>query len=115
MKIAIKELAAQTLLGVYPEERLAPREVTLNIAIEYDAAKAARTDDVKYALDYAIIEERVVNSLAMQSFQLLEALAEHVAKLVLEFPAAKTVTVEIDKAGALVHAKSVSVTHTLSK
>ena len=115
MKITIKDLKANTLLGVYPQERLALREVVLNLCIEYDAAQAARTDQMQYALDYAAIEQAVVTSLPQQTFALLEALAEHVAQLVLKFDAVKHVTVEIDKAGALLHARSVSITHTASR
>ena len=115
MKITLKELKAQTLLGVYPQERLALREVVLNITIDYDGTPAARSDRVADALDYAAIEQAIVSSLPAQKFELLEALAEHVAQLVLAFPAARSVTVEIDKPGALAHARSVSITHMVSK
>lgn len=115
MKITIKELKAKTLLGVYPEERGALREVVLNISVEYDASKAAASDHMEDALDYAAIEQAVVGSLPKQNFHLLEALAEHVVQLVLAFEPVQRVTVEIDKPGALVHARSVSITHTASR
>lgn len=115
MIITLKELKARTLLGVYPQERQGLREVVLNITVEYDAAKAANTDHMDDALDYAAIEQAVVESLPRQNFHLLEALAEHVAQLVLAFPAVQKVSVEIDKEGALVHARSVSITHTVSR
>ena len=115
MKITIKDLEVQTLLGVYPEERLAPRSVLLNIIIEYDGSRAAKSDNMDDALDYAAIEQAIVSSVPQQTFALLEALAEHVAQLVLSLPASRSVTVEIDKPGALAHARSVSLTHTASK
>lgn len=115
MIITIKDLVAFTLLGVYPEERHALRKVILNIAITYDASRAMETDDMKYALDYAAIESLVVSSLRGQTFALIEALVDHVAKLIMAFPAVDAVTVEIDKPGALQHAQSVSLTHTVTR
>ena len=115
MRITLKDIRAQTLLGVYPQEREALRDVLLTVSVEYDASQAAATDEMEKALDYAAIEAAIVGSLPRQTFALLEALAENVAQLVLAFPAARQVTVEIDKPGALAHARSVSVTHTVSR
>jgi D-erythro-7,8-dihydroneopterin triphosphate epimerase len=112
--IRIKNLRAKTLIGVYPEERNAQRELTLNLTIDYDHSAAVASDSVHDVPDYAVIEQAVVNVLSKQTFQLLEPLADHVAKLVLTFKYVKSVTVEIDKDKVLEYADSVSVTHTLS-
>jgi FolB domain-containing protein len=111
--IKIKNLRAKTLIGVYPEERKAQRELVLNLTIDYDHSAAVASDNVADVPDYAVIEQTVVASLSKQTFELLEPLAEHVAKLVLTFAHVKSVTVEIDKDGTLKYADSVSVTHTL--
>lgn len=115
MIIKIKNLEAYTLLGVYPEERGGLRKVLLNLTVVYDASRAMHSDDVADALDYAELETRIVTSLAAQTFALIEALAHHVAQLVMAYPAVHEVTVEIDKPGALQHAPSVSITHTVSR
>lgn len=113
MKIHIKQLRAWTILGAYAHERNKPREVVINLSIDYDHSAAIESDKLADALDYALIEETIVDSLSKQRFTLLETLAEHVAQLVLGFVQAREVTVEIDKPGALKHAQSVAVSHTV--
>lgn len=113
MIIRIKNLRAQTVLGVYPEEQVSPRTVVLNITIEYDHRHAVASDQLQDTVDYGLIEQHIVESLYAHRYGLLETLAEHVAQLVMGFAGVREVTVEIDKPGALKHADSVSVIHTL--
>ncbi len=115
MIIRIKNLRAETLLGAYKEERLARRVVILNVQIAYDAQMAVASDRLQDTLDYADIEQRIVDSLATQKFVLLESLAEHVARLLMRDPKVQSATVEIDKPGALKNADSVAIIHTLSR
>lgn len=115
MIIRIKNLRAKTLLGIFPEERTALRDVTLNLLIEYDHEASLVSDNVADVPDYGIIEQTIVDSLPMQTFYLLEPLAEHVAQLAMSFPNVTTVTVEIEKPGALKHADMVSVLHTVTR
>ncbi len=115
MIIRIKNLRAQTLLGAYADERQARRTVILNLEIDYDHARALASDALADALDYAKIEQAVIDSLAAQKFVLLESLAAHVAKLIMGFAQVREVAVEIDKPGALKHADSVSVAHRMKR
>ena len=115
MIIKLKNLKCKTMLGIHPEERVKPRIVILNLLIEYDHAKAASSDKIADAVDYFTLEKTIVESLAKQTFALLETLAEHVAQLVMTFPSVQQVTVEIDKPGALLHSESVSVVHTVKR
>lgn len=115
MIIRIKNLRAKTVLGVYPEEQDILRPVLINVSVEYDHSQAIKTDHLRDTIDYGLIERHIVESLAQQKFALLETLAEHVAQLAMGFAGAREVTVEIDKPGALKHADSVSVVHTLAR
>ena len=115
MKINIKNLKAQTLLGVYEEERKALREVILNLTIDYDHTQAVASDDVQDTIDYAIIEQTIVDGLARQKFALLESLAAYVTKQVMGFAGVREVQVEIDKPGALNYAECVSIIHSERK
>ncbi|MFW0777231.1 MAG: dihydroneopterin aldolase [Rickettsiales bacterium] len=115
MKINIKNLKAKTLLGVYEEERKAQREVTLNLTIDFDHKQAVASDDVKDTIDYAVIEQTIVDGLSRQKFALLESLAAYVTKQVMGFAGVREVTVAIDKPGALKHADSVAIIHSESQ
>lgn len=108
MIIRIKGLKAQTVIGIYPEERQAPRPLVLHIGIEYADVTSDRIEDVP---DYAVIEQKIVESLRAQQFNLLETLADHVARLVLGDARVREVTVEIEKPGVMRHADMVSVVH----
>lgn len=114
MMIRIKQLRAETILGVYAEERHALRTVIMNLDIIIDHSHAVISDQLQDTIDYAIIEQTIVDSLKEQCFHLIETLAKHVAELVMGFAGVKSVTVEIDKPGALKYASSVSVVHTIT-
>lgn len=115
MKIRIKNLRGETIVGVYAHERKNPRPVILQIEIEFDHRTSAKSDQLSDTIDYALIEEHVLKALAEQKFMLLEALAEHLAKLVMGFAGVQSVMIEIDKPGALRQAESVSVVHRMTR
>lgn len=113
MRMQIKELKVETLLGVYEEERKEKRKVTIDLDIIYDAV--IKEDKLSETLDYAAIEKSIIESLAKQKFQLLESLAEHIAYLVLKEPRVQSVDVQLGKPGALKHAQTVIVEYKLKR
>jgi len=97
------------VLGVNPHERVTPQPVRISFAMETDTRRAAGSDDIRDALDYARAAEQVAALTRTGKFQLAETLAERVAELLLaEFPCSR-VRVEIDKPEALTDAASVGV------
>ncbi|MDX2112382.1 MAG: dihydroneopterin aldolase [Alphaproteobacteria bacterium] len=115
MKIRIKNLKGETIIGVYAHERMKSRPVVINIELEFDHRASAQSDSLSDTVDYALIEDHVLKALAEQQFMLLEALADHIARLVMGFAGVQSVVVEIDKPGALKQAESVSVVHRLTR
>lgn len=111
MKLHIKNLKADTIIGVYPEERKDKRQVQFDLEIVYDAV--VKKDNLDETLDYDEIEKKILTSLAKQKFQLIESLAEHVAHLVLGMDKVQEVTVRLTKAGALKNADAVIVEYYL--
>lgn len=112
MKITLKNIKADTLLGVYDWEKEEKREVILTLALEVNAPDAARTDNIADTLDYDAVEYAVMHYLEGSEADLLETLAEGVLDQLEAFDMIVEATVEIDKPGALKHAQSVSVTQT---
>ncbi|MBY0406367.1 MAG: dihydroneopterin aldolase [Rickettsiales bacterium] len=114
--LRIKDLHAATILGVYDWEKQAPRKVILNIEMDVAATDAAQTDDLKDAVDYAVVETRVLQLLDKNSWQLLEKLVVEVGNLILSLDSRITrVYVEVDKPGALRESRSVSVSAELCR
>ncbi len=115
MIVRIRNLKVETLIGAYPAERKAKREVILNLAIDYDPSLAIASDKLEDALDYDAIVKAINTSLPKQTFHLMEALASHVAHLVLAQERVREVTVSVDKPGAVTTAESVAVEYRLKK
>lgn len=107
-KIILKGVKVQTLIGWHAWERNALRPIVLDLIIGIPKL-ACHSDNLADTIDY----EKVVNdlraSLAVQHFLLLEALAEHVAHLVLEEFGAPWVKVTVVKPSILTDVACVSV------
>ncbi len=107
-KLTIKGLRGRCILGISEEERRAPQEVEVTIALSVDLHLPARTDRFADTVDYRAIKQRVLEAIETSQFRLVEALAQAIADLCLEYPLVKEVTVEVDKPSALRFARSVS-------
>jgi len=81
----------------------------MNLALECDTRRAAKSDRIEDTLNYEQIEEEVRAVAKKGRFQLVEALAAAVAKTCLKHRRVKSVRVVVDKPGALKHTKSVAV------
>ena len=108
-KIYIRDLALRCIIGVYPEERREKQDVIINLTLVCDHAAAAKSDQIKDAVDYKTTKQRVIKLVEASSFSLLEALAEKIAATCLENSKVDGVTVTVDKPGALRFARSVAV------
>ena len=108
--IRIRGLHLRTVIGVHEWERHARQDVLLDLEVEVDLSRAAASDSLDDALDYRALTKRVIEHVEQTRHHLLEALAEAVARLVLDHDArARAVRVTVDKPGALRFARSVAV------
>jgi len=62
--------------GVHPAERELGQRFVIDVALEGDWSRAARSDLLGDALDYVAVHRRIREVAASTSFQLLESLAE---------------------------------------
>ncbi len=83
-KIIIKNMAFYGYHGVLSEENILGQKFFIDIEIKKSLKEAGITDDLKKSVSYAEVYERVENIAMNQNFNLLEALAESIAKDVLE-------------------------------
>ena len=111
-KVFIKNLQVETIIGIFNWEREVRQVVSIDLAMEFDNKKAAKSDDIEDALDYKKIGKRVSSYVERSKFKLVERLAEQIAKLVLkEFPVA-SLKVSVTKPGALRGSESVGISIT---
>ena len=111
-KVYINNLQVETIIGIFSWEREVRQVVSVDLVMDFDNKKAAKSDDIEDALDYKKIGKRVTNYVERSRFKLVERLAEQIAKLVLkEFPVS-SLTVSVTKPGALRGSESVGISIT---
>ncbi|MBA4143891.1 MAG: dihydroneopterin aldolase [Nitrosospira sp.] len=107
--IFLQELKIKTLIGVYPWELSTAQTIQLDLEIALPTSRACQTDKLDDALDYALIVQRIHETLAQKHFSLLEALAEHIAQLILGEFSSPWVKVSVAKLSAIRGVKKVGV------
>ena len=111
----IKNLRLRTIIGIFDWERKNRQDVVLNIELEFDGRKAAESDDIEDTVDYKTLTKRIISEVEQSQFYLLEKLANHVLKIIMENPNVLRAVVEVDKPHALRFADSVSIICTATK
>lgn len=107
--VFIQGLKAASVIGCYDWERDISQTLVIDLDLKADFTRAAKTDALEDALDYAAISERVIAVCDQSRFQLLEALAEHLAGIVLAEFAVSGLRITITKPGAVSEAEGVGV------
>lgn len=107
--IFISELKVQTKLGVPAWERILPQTIILDIEFGYDLSKACKSDAIADTADYGAVVGHIRETLSENSFQLVEALAEHICQLIFSEFGALSVKVKVAKPAILPGLKSLGV------
>lgn len=81
-RILLTGLAVDTIVGIYPPERVARQTVVVDLELAADVATPSRTGRIEDALDYEALSNAVREHVAASSHELLETLAEDVAAFV---------------------------------
>ncbi|GAB2908845.1 dihydroneopterin aldolase [Rheinheimera gaetbuli] len=107
--IFIKQLQVDTVIGVYDWEKNIQQRLLLDIELKTDIRQAAAEDNIGQTLDYAVIAQRVTQLITAQPLELIETVAENVAKLLLSDFSTTQVSVTVYKPDALSQAQTVGV------
>jgi dihydroneopterin aldolase len=107
--VFVKGLKAASVIGCYDWERNIRQALVIDLELRADFTRAAQFDALEDALDYAAISRRVIAVCDESRFQLLEALAEHVAAIVLSEFSVSGLRMTITKPGAVSDADGVGV------
>lgn len=108
-RVFIEDLRIQTVIGVFDWEREITQTISLDLEMAFDIHKAAKSDQIENTLDYKAVSKRLIEFVESSEFQLVEALAEHCADIILtEFPVA-WVRMKLSKPGAVRGSSAVGV------
>ncbi len=107
--IYLRDLRIETVIGVYRWEREMRQTLVLDLELGTDIRAAAASDAIADTLNYKDVAKRVMAFVAASRYQLVEALAEAVAKLILdEFPV-PWLRLTVNKQGAVSGVRDVGV------
>ena len=90
-EIAIRGLRLGVFLGVFEEELRAPRPAVVDVVLRTDLAKAGASDDLADTIDYHELAAKIARETEPRPaekapvFRLVEALAEKIAAICLDF------------------------------
>lgn len=107
--VFLRDLRVETIIGVFDWERTARQVVAIDLEMAADVARAAASDSIEDALDYKAISKRLIDFVSSSSYQLVETLAEEIARIVREEFGVPWVKVTLSKPGAIRGARDVGV------
>ncbi len=81
--VYIRDLRIDTVIGIYDWEREIRQTVSLDLEMGTDIRRAGETDHIDDTLDYKSVAKRLIDFVSKSEFQLVEALAENCAQIVL--------------------------------
>lgn len=96
-RIEIKGVRARGRHGVFEEERRHGQPFVVDLVLERDLSAAATTDSLGETVDYGILAQQVADAITSTRFNLIEALAGHIADIALTDPSVAAVEVRVAK------------------
>jgi dihydroneopterin aldolase len=108
-RVFIENLSVETVIGIFDWEREIRQVVSLDLEMEFDIRAAAASDSISDALDYKAVSKRLIRFIEQSEFQLVEALAEQCAAIVLEEFPVERLKLKLSKPGAVRGSSAVGV------
>lgn len=108
-RVLIEGLEVRTVIGIYDWEREIRQTVRLDLEMAWDISVATKSDDIADTLDYKAVSKRLISFVEASSFSLIESLAEHCAKIVLEEFSVPWLRLKLSKPGAVRGSENVAV------
>jgi 7,8-dihydroneopterin aldolase/epimerase/oxygenase len=107
--IYLRDLRIDTVIGVYRWEREMKQTLVIDLELGTDIRPAAKSDAIGETLNYKDVAKRVTAFVEQSRYQLVEALAEAVAKLVLDEFRVPWLRLSVNKQGAVRGMRDVGV------
>ena len=108
-RVFIEDLKVQTVIGIFDWEREIKQTVSIDLEMEFDIRAAAGSDSIEDTLDYKSVSKRLIQFIETSEFQLVEALAERCAAIVLDEFSVSWLRLKLGKPGAVRGSTAVGV------
>lgn len=99
-QVALRGLVGFGRHGVFDFEREQGQRFVADVVCTLDLAPAAETDDLQLTVDYGVLAADVVADIEGEPLDLIEALADRIARTCLRRPAVQSVEVTVHKPDA---------------
>jgi dihydroneopterin aldolase len=113
--IILHDVHIEARIGILEWEREQDQTLVLNVTVSTDTARAAATDNIEDALNYAKLHEDICAFVQNSRYDLLETLGEKLADHVLAHYPTDHITLAIKKPTILPQCAGVSVVVETSK
>jgi len=107
--VLIEGLEVRTVIGIYDWEREIRQTVRLDLEMAWDISRAGKSDDIADTLDYKAVSKRLIAFVEASSFGLIESLAEHCARILLDEFKVGWLRLKLSKPGAVRGSENVAV------
>lgn len=107
--IFLRDLRVRTIVGIWEWERRMPQEVSIDLEMSADIARAAASDDIQDTLNYKGVSQAVKAFVAESRFNLIETMAEQIAGLIRNDFGVRWVRVQVHKPWAIRGARDVGI------
>lgn len=114
-RVEIRGLRVFGRHGVLERERLEGQTFVVDVTLELDLSPAARSDALADTVDYGALARRLAEAVGRTRFDLMEALAGHLADLALSDQRVRAVDVRVAKPQAPVTVQLDEVAVTLHR
>jgi dihydroneopterin aldolase len=108
-KVFIEGLEIDALIGIYDWERRIRQTLRFDLEMGFDNRKPAASDDIADTLNYKAVSKRLEQLVSESGYGLVETLAEHCARVVLEEFNVQWLRLKLSKPGAVRGATAVGV------
>ena len=108
-KIFVDDLEIEAIIGIFDWEREVKQLIKISYEVEVDIKKAFKSDNIEDTFDYKNTSKKIIKFVEKSSFQLIEALAENVSKIILQDEKVLNLRLSISKPGALRGSKEVGL------
>ncbi len=107
--IFLRGLQIETIIGIYDWERKTKQMIVLDLEMATDIREAAKADDIEYTVDYKAVSKRLITFIERSEFLLVETLAEHIAKIIIDEFDVPWLKLTVNKKGAIRGATDVGI------
>jgi len=108
-RIFLTDLRVEAVIGIWEWERRIRQTISLDLEMAADVRRAAATDDIEDALNYRSIAKRLAETVEASQFQLVETLAETLARIVVTEFGVPWLKLSVSKPGAIQGSRNVGI------